>query len=137
MIVCGKCKAPMASGSSKNSIRKTRQSYAKTMVCPYCFAAAADWQQRDITRHDYAVEAIRKELKKHVKGRVMMRQNRSYPGLEDRGIDTWDVYYDDPNDLRAIGLTIEFGGYTPQGRRIVGGTYGYVRSFTTGEANRK
>lgn len=131
MIVCGKCKTPMASGTSLNSIRKTKSTIVMTMVCFPCFTNAADWQKRNKNREDVQLERLIAEIKSHVKGRSMVRQNSTYKGDEARGIYTWDVYFDDPIDQQIIGLLAESFGFIAQGFRIVGGTYGYVRSFRT------
>jgi hypothetical protein len=61
----------------------------------------------------------------------MLRENKTYRGDAANGIYHWDVYFDDPNDRDTIGMVIGFGGFTAGGFRIIGGTYGYVRSFST------
>lgn len=79
------------------------------------------------------LKKVRVELRKQVSGKVMVRKDTSYPGLEQRGIFTYNVYFDNPTPIakETIKKVIEDNGFSSSNPRIVGGVYGYVISFTT------
>ncbi|MFV1457655.1 hypothetical protein [Bacillus mycoides] len=80
-----------------------------------------------------ALQKVKAELKKRVSGKVMVRKDNSYPGLEQKGIFTYNVYFDNPspNVKEAIKGVIESHGFQAMNFRIIGGAYGYVIPFTT------
>lgn len=79
------------------------------------------------------MDELKKELKDSITGKVMLRKNRNYKGLEKMNIDTYDVYFDTPTtkNKELIKKLIEDKGYKASGFRIIGGSYGYVITFNT------
>ncbi|UXQ89010.1 hypothetical protein Thu_167 [Bacillus phage Thurquoise] len=79
----------------------------------------------------FNLEAVKRELKEVVDGKFMVRQYRGYRGLENRGILTYNVYFDTstPRNQEGIRVTLEALGLEPTKMVVIGGSYGYLIRF--------
>lgn len=77
------------------------------------------------------VTLIKSQLKERCEGDVMVRKNRSYRGLEQDGIQTYDVFYSlpTPKEKEIINKIISEHVEISYGHIVVGGQYGYKTMF--------
>lgn len=80
---------------------------------------------------DKSVKLIKQELKEKIKGRLMIRKNNSYKGYEQKGIYTYNVYFDMPTTANKETLqeVIKKYGGAPSSVLVVGGNYGFLVTF--------
>lgn len=78
---------------------------------------------------------IKKTLDLRVQGRLMIRQDKKYKGLQLRKIWNFTVYFDTPltTNQDTIKNTLASFGAKYGNMRIVGGTYGFVIDFRLGD----
>lgn len=78
------------------------------------------------------IKAITKELKEKCDGRVMLRENKGYPGLRIQNIFSYNIFFDTPTSTeKSLIQTIlsEHEVVRVSNFIIVGGAYGYKFSF--------
>jgi hypothetical protein len=84
-------------------------------------------------KKDVSVQAKLKTIKIKLadtcKGRIMVRECKSYPGLTFAGIFRYNVYFESLRDKGAIIAAIESEEIKPLGIQIQGGIYGHVIGF--------
>lgn len=83
---------------------------------------------------------IANEIKEELQGikennKIMIRRCRKFKGLEEKGVWSFDVYYDVPLPIvkASISNIIEKHGGRVYHHRIIGGSYGYTVSYKLGE----
>ena len=80
------------------------------------------------------MEALKAELKGQIRGKFMIRQDRSYRGLEQQGIYRYKVYYEIPTpDNRAVIKELaEKHGFSAFNQQVIGGSYGFTIALEQG-----
>ncbi|QZA69551.1 hypothetical protein 035JT004_52 [Bacillus phage 035JT004] len=79
------------------------------------------------------IDELKEKLKATVEGKVLVRQNRKFKGLELEGVLCYDVYYNTPTEQNkeTIQKVVEGYGFETFNHRAIDGAYGFVMHFRT------
>lgn len=82
-------------------------------------------------KRDAMLAHIKQELKTQVDGRVLVKEDKTLRPLLQRGIHTYNIYYDDASEknIQAIRTIIGQHGINLYGMKLVRCVYEYVITF--------